>query len=1251
MSQQNSATDADARKVASLAQIILLKSLIERGHIKRGGSVPIEPPVERDLNTPFVDSSITGTALDPSESDKQSPNFPSEIIQTVQHEELQTMPNLEEVSPSSPFWISADRESTEITTADAHSHPKMLRGLRGPPGRPGHRGDKGDTGKPGKEGRRGAQGTPGARGPPGTKGERGKRGRPGPRGVPGIPGLNGKDGIDGKDGRPGSPGIAGLRGAPGLDGRDGKDGLPGIRGEDGLRGPQGERGPAGIPGRMGIAGRDGRNGSDGKDGEVGPRGEQGPRGLPGRMGAQGNPGRDGAQGFRGFRGFSGERGPAGRDGVDGEKGDRGEKGDQGEQGPAGPPMHVKNTIFIDCDSDTSLSTSNVADIISFLQNPSKPVRTIGDALYLLQFTNITPSPSSPWILYLFPGRHECGHVILPPNIYIVGSSRTATVLHGSFSLETLEQSLLSDSGTITKGDSMKSISVNHMDVGGLSNLILMTDFQGETTRCEPPPLSLSYSFGGTFYLDNVEWIVTYETQEKIKKVCSPVDVHTPHQSVCSVSRGTLVSRSSNYVLNCSNSESTESQNFGQAFNCIFHMSPSPAGAPLRPKQIVSSGDNFTIKTHNRYLDSTLPRVGIVAVEEGGSATHTHIANASITFDILHCALNLEDEEDFAADLTTTNSFGEMGIAQHDLLVDMSVMHNGAWQPPSEQRQSPICGTLAYHAPFRGTHTNTPGDDHGDNYLSQPQGVFMSSTHFVSPIVHWNDSTNYGNPENARKNKFVLAWNDGADSEITISHATSVIRSTILDPGIKQIAYMCNLAVVAADPTPPWKGPRVNIMDCSWTCPTDGSSPENVLLDTSMSDSGDRDVANAITPWVAPQDLRSLTRDYSPRTKWRDEEELSAKDLSRAPSTHSRLKYRTTNHSGAVNLSAGIAVRAVLFVTRNGVSSSESSHIIQNHNNTAFSAVQEGVRSYVMSDQDGTVIADVSALSGTIFLPPSSLEEATVVAGTVLPGRLMTIRRVDQKHANTLHVIACGSDLIDGKPFIVVNIHESVVLQSTGKGQWHSIAERNNETTFVPFTAHGAFSLSWKDGVHSDMRFIGNSGNSKNFIDVATMIPLATRPEHLQQHGYNGINSSQFDHNNSGATHYKNNELDSELCGAITHLTVMAASSSLNLLFAAGVKRVHVAFDLALASLGSTTPVVYSPNALTLVFDGEREGAQSASISAPDILVPLRYNQLITLRAKIAKVDYESFAAVDQESFPVTVALSSVTAAIKIRQYV
>lgn len=249
-------------------------------------------------------------------------------------------------------------------------------------------------------------------------------------------------------------------------------------------------------------------------------------------------------------------------------------------------------------------------------------------------------------------------------------------------------------------------------------------------------------------------------------------------------------------------------------------------------------------------------------------------------------------------------------------------------------------------------------------------------------------TNYSdvNPINTDNNVLALGWNLSPRSSMTFANVSVTAQQqqrSNNSVGFRKVIYMCNqLPGISSGPFA--SGPAVNLMNCSWVAPS-------LYLDATGTNAN-----TDVTPWIKPAALRT-TIPGGPGERG------------------NRLRYFTINNTGTINGSGGLALNAVLFDT-------------------------SVVTAYVSSDQDSSIFVDATTASGTIQLPQCQVIPANYP--TVLPGRIITIRRIGGGPGNTVTILPTGANTID--PGVVGAITlipgQARTFQTMGDGSWYTIAQ-------------------------------------------------------------------------------------------------------------------------------------------------------------------------------------------------------------------
>jgi hypothetical protein len=165
----------------------------------------------------------------------------------------------------------------------------------------------------------------------------------------------------------------------------------------------------------------------------------------------------------------------------------------------------------------------------------------------------------------------------------------------------------------------------------------------------------------------------------------------------------------------------------------------------------------------------------------------------------------------------------------------------------------------------------------------------------------------------------------------------------------------------------------------------------------------------------------------------------------------RQRYRTTNTSGTVNTSAGLATNMV--------------------RHQVGMVAPEATERYKASDQDGTILVDLLPLEeprlGTtvIYLPLANKylgETASVLPGRIIvvrrlndeaPGDSVVVRVLDSPNPNAQNQIN-GQVATDAVPAgqIVLEPGKSVIFQAGGQNDWYTIAETCYDVVSLPAVA-------------------------------------------------------------------------------------------------------------------------------------------------------------------------------------------------------
>jgi len=1155
-------------------------------------------------------------------------------------------------SSTEPIYISIPIVAVGATGVDGRDGMQGATGMQGPVGREG------------QQGTTGMQGPAGSDGKPGATGVAGRDGRQGDTGIAGRDGQCGATGIQGPAGRDGKHGATGIQGPVGRDGKHGATGIQGPAGRDGQRGATGIQGPAGRDGQRGATGIQGPAGRDGQRGATGIQGPAGRDGQRGATGIQGPAGRDGQYGATGIQGPVGRDGQYGATGIQGPAGRDGQQGSTGIKGDTGVGLFQSRTIFVDpkyatgafnqmeyrdlmarisptsvsadvgsgtAASSYSPSAPTAENLNDLIESSSRPVASLQHALYLLQNFSLAssppPSPETPWVIYFAPARHTIGDIRLAPNIYLCGTATTSSASDAATILE----------GTITVDPTMSHITTrsSFRDVGGLCDLTLQTTYAKAICSEEEAagsidstnhisnyhvnttmPLTLAPTFRGTFHVSRVHFDTTYRIAPPLQPITLPYEPKAVVQSIVRIVSGSLQSHQCKYSLNTQASYH-EAHSLHQKKNtnvdCIFHIAPKPvtttssssSSSLLSPSTLTVQGDTINLTTHNGYVDASVPRVAVTFVEEGTASTCTQISHSTIMFNI-------------------RNPFGVGHI-------------------------TPVNGTVIRHANAR---------------------VRMSTGTISNSRVMWSDTTDYSNiVNNAKQNAFTLVWNDAPESELTASQVVVTVDSPILDPAIRHVVYMCNDAplvpneiyldlvaqkkktmpmltdkntmeadfttkttietgnsinnkILMADINSVTSGPWVHIMDCSWTCPT--LNRTSSLHSNTSSNTTSSTMANAeLTPWVAPR-------------IWIG----SAKAVQQRQQQHHnhRLRYRITTHSGTLNTSAGLAFNTVTFRPQ----------VYANNNDN------EDV--YTVTDKDGTVLVDATNAHCTILLAPSNVHVTAAAAtanASVLPGRIVVIRRIDNSVANKLFIRASPGEYIETQTSMLLDIQESVMIQSTGHGMWRCISKKSNNAFMVSFVANGEYVLSYMNNQPTNCHYIGLGCNGPQFASVAFILPISgedddnnsaanssfaallppspittttTSSASVSSLSTANMFSRQNTNNNNNndanlPTSINNSLLNTTVLNTlVTRMSVQSTNHPRNLLFFSGVVRVDVAFDIAMAPFGSNQPTSFSVEPVIISFTGENQIC-TGTMAPSNALTTIASNQLVALRARIVNVVY------------------------------
>jgi len=251
----------------------------------------------------------------------------------------------------------------------------------------------------------------------------------------------------------------------------------------------------------------------------------------------------------------------------------------------------------------------------------------------------------------------------------------------------------------------------------------------------------------------------------------------------------------------------------------------------------------------------------------------------------------------------------------------------------------------------------------------------------SVLVQDFDDYATGNP-NIATNVLSWTWNLAFTGSVSVGQSNLVV-----EPGgfgrenIRKILALCNQDPIVGQQGP--FTPAVNIYDCSATLP-------RANLDAAFQQD--------TTPYVKPPALR-FTQDGGPAGKG------------------NFLRYRSTNNSGTMNSTGGVALGVVTY------------------------APVDNSPVYQMNDQDSTVFIDVSAMTagsnGVVTLPSSNI---LVNPSAVLPGRIVIVRRIDTNVANTASITVpdAGDQINSGLTSLPLSPGQGRMLQSVGNGQWYTI---------------------------------------------------------------------------------------------------------------------------------------------------------------------------------------------------------------------
>jgi hypothetical protein len=271
----------------------------------------------------------------------------------------------------------------------------------------------------------------------------------------------------------------------------------------------------------------------------------------------------------------------------------------------------------------------------------------------------------------------------------------------------------------------------------------------------------------------------------------------------------------------------------------------------------------------------------------------------------------------------------------------------------------------------------------------------------------------------------LCWNrSGVPSTTDMSHVTTQFGPDVNNEVVHKV-FLSNMNSLVGqplfdgeDPVPVDERtfPPTNILDCTFV-----RSPA-MLNEQADGENGDPDqsVLNEIKPYYYGLDIATGPAQVQ-----------GQQSVTGPGQVRSLARYRTTNTSGTVNTSGGLATNIV--------------HIAPTLEN-----FEEEVARYKASDQDGTILVDLNELVGQgtfiVYLPLANKYNGQ--AESVLPGRIIAVRRLDENENYTLLVRVLDADgaantingslATDAGPGYTIPGQEAAIFQGRGVNDWYTL---------------------------------------------------------------------------------------------------------------------------------------------------------------------------------------------------------------------
>jgi hypothetical protein len=710
------------------------------------------------------------------------------------------------------------------------------------------------------------------------------------------------------------------------------------------------------------------------------------------------------------------KGKQGRPGPVGPPGPPGESipGPPGQAGqPGTPPLVQQNqTVFV----DSKFGTPD--GVVESLGNK---VATLAQALALIAALPPAEAPvdGSPWLIQFSPGTYIVeDNAIIPSNVVLAGSTEGTTTLVGEIVFDNVPPLLLKTQ----KGRKLKQRNAlfQHVarrgtlslpqqttlslpqqttpslpqqawpfPINGLFDLTLVKDYeQGLDLAYDRRPIVLGPGTSGHLILFcRLHCRINYlapPTENNIQLVQSIVRQHAGH----------LVSQDCIYRLDTVAShlppvvDPPVENNLNT--DCIIE---GLVQAETERSQFLSNNDTYHLVTHNFYAfdeeqqqDPTRRRANVAIV-------HAHVLQDAPSG---HYQAWI-DKASTSVRLVSVQPMGMVEPVFHVVATYLSI-------------------DLLTQADLRVSHSN----------------ITWSGVEVLTPVAPLQDLAVV----------LALCWNSSASPTSTTdaTHITTQFSPDI-DRRVLDKVFLANISSVIGQPlfffifgvpvpVPVEERffPRTNILDCTYVRT---AAMQNVPAD-GTSDPVDDSARNEIQPYY--YGLPSPTF-------------IQQQQIRHGPGqVRSRARYRTTNTSGTVNTSGGIATNLV------NIQPAQEDFI-------------DGVARYKASDQDGTIVVDLSGLEDVtlvVYLPLANKYNAQ--AESVLPGRIVAVRRQDDNIEATLLVRVLqtqdGEDTIDGIPATDANAGHTImtttaaIFQGRGVNDWYTLCgtETVEDNVVLPLVA-------------------------------------------------------------------------------------------------------------------------------------------------------------------------------------------------------